>query len=106
MRTHAFRRDLVLLATFPGRTIGVAIMSRTIMSRRTFLGGVALSTFAGAPGVLRAQTPQISVGFVTAQTGPGASVGIPYGLGINAAIGHIDNIAGHKIRCIQMDDGS
>ena len=81
-------------------------MSRQMISRRNILlGGAALSGFVGAPAILRAQAAPISVGFVTGQTGPGASVGIPYSRGIAAAMAYLDTIEGHKIRLIQMDDG-
>ena len=81
-------------------------MDRQMISRRkVLLGCAALSTFVAAPAILRAQTPQISVGFVTGQTGPGASVGIPYSKGIAAAMAYLDTIEGHKIRLVQMDDG-
>lgn len=80
-------------------------MSRQMISRRKILlGGAALSTFVAAPAILRAQAAEIAVGFVTGQTGPGASIGIPYARGIAAAMGYLDNIAGHKIRLIQIDD--
>src|SRR5882757_11023157 len=80
-------------------------MDRQMISRRkVLLGGAALSTFVAAPAIVRAQTPQISVGFVTGQTGPGASIGVPYARGIAAAMGYLDTIAGHKIRLIQIDD--
>lgn len=47
----------------------------------------------------------IVVGFMTGQTGPGASIGIPYARGIAAAIAYIDNVSGQKIKLVQMDDG-
>src|ERR1700674_4815593 len=82
-------------------------MSRQMISRRNvLLDGAALSTCVAAPAILRAQAAEISVGFVTGQTGPGASIGTPYARGIAAAMGYLDNIDGHKIRLIQIDDGS
>jgi branched-chain amino acid transport system substrate-binding protein len=82
-------------------------MSRQTISRRNvLLGGAALSTFVAAPALLRAQAAEISVGFVTGETGPGASIGVPYARGIAAAMGYIDNVEGHKIRLIKMDDAS
>jgi branched-chain amino acid transport system substrate-binding protein len=81
-------------------------MNRQMISRRTLLGGgAALAGLAAAPSILRAQAGQISVGFVTGQTGPGASIGIPYSRGIAAASAFIDNVAGNKIRLVQIDDG-
>ena len=74
-------------------------MSRHMVSRRNvLLGGVALSGFVAAPAILRAEAAPISVGFVTGQTGPGASIGIPYSRGIAAAMAYLDTIEGHKIR--------
>lgn len=82
-------------------------MSRQMISRRNvLLGGAALSSFVAAPAILQAQAAPITVGFVTGQTGPGASVGIPYSRGIAAAIGYLDTIEGHKIKLIQMDDAN
>jgi branched-chain amino acid transport system substrate-binding protein len=82
-------------------------MSRQMISRRNvLLGGAALSGFVAAPAILQAQAAPITVGFVTGQTGPGASVGIPYSRGIAAAIGYLDTIEGHKIKLIQMDDAN
>jgi branched-chain amino acid transport system substrate-binding protein len=82
-------------------------MSRQMISRRNvLLGGAALSTLVAAPAILRAQAADISVGFVTGETGPGASIGVPYARGIAAAMGYVDNVEGHKIRLIKMDDAS
>jgi branched-chain amino acid transport system substrate-binding protein len=82
-------------------------MSRqTISRRKILLGSAALSTFVAAPALLRAQAAEISVGFVTGETGPGASIGVPYARGIAAAMGYVDNVEGHKIRLIKMDDAS
>ena len=64
-----------------------------------------ISGFVAAPAILRAQAAPISVGFVTGQTGPGASIGIPYSRGIAAAMAYLDTIEGHKIRLVQIDDG-
>jgi branched-chain amino acid transport system substrate-binding protein len=82
-------------------------MSRQMISRRNvLLGSAALSTLAAAPAILGAQAAEISVGFVTGETGPGASIGVPYARGMAAAMGYVDSVAGHKIRLIQMDDAS
>ena len=81
-------------------------MSRHMISRRNILlGGAALSGLVAAPAIVRAQAAEIAVGFVTGQTGPGASIGIPYSRGIAASMAYLDAIEGHKIRLIQMDDG-
>jgi branched-chain amino acid transport system substrate-binding protein len=48
----------------------------------------------------------IKVGFVTSLSGPGASLGIPYGRGIQAALAYKGEVNGEKIQLIQLDDGS
>ena len=49
---------------------------------------------------------EIKVGFVTSLSGPGASIGIPYGRGVQAAIEYADSVGDQKIKLIQLDDGS
>ncbi|HEX4112121.1 MAG TPA: ABC transporter substrate-binding protein [Stellaceae bacterium] len=68
-----------------------------------------LSAVAMAVGmVLAAGTAQadITVGFVTSLSGPGSSIGIPYGKGIDAAVEYADSVGGQKIKLIRLDDGS
>jgi branched-chain amino acid transport system substrate-binding protein len=48
----------------------------------------------------------ITVGFVTSLSGPGASIGIPYEKGIIAAYAYADTVGEHKIRLIRLDDAS
>jgi branched-chain amino acid transport system substrate-binding protein len=48
----------------------------------------------------------ITVGFVTSLSGPGASIGIPYEKGILAAHAYSDKIRDHKIKLIRLDDAS
>ena len=48
----------------------------------------------------------ITVGFVTSLSGPGASIGIPYEKGILAAHAYAGTIGEHKIRLIRLDDAS
>src|ERR1700731_3678611 len=48
----------------------------------------------------------ITVGFVTSLSGPGASIGIPYEKGILASHAYAEKIGDHKIKLIQLDDGS
>ena len=59
-------------------------------------------------GVFAAPAAQadITIGFVTSLSGNGASIGIPYGRGINAAYEYKKTINGETIRLIQLDDGS
>ena len=61
---------------------------------------------AGAAMTASIAHAEIKVGFVTSLSGPGASIGIPYGRGIRAAIEYADNVGDEKINLIQLDDGS
>jgi len=67
-----------------------------------------LSLLALAAGVLAAPAARadVTIGFVTSLSGPGSSIGIPYGKGINAAYEYKKAINGENIRLIQLDDGS
>jgi len=60
------------------------------------------------PGLVTATTARadIIVGFVTSLSGPGASIGIPYQRGIQAALEYKGEVNGEKIKLIQLDDGS
>ena len=48
----------------------------------------------------------ITVGVVTALSGSTASIGIPYGRGIAVGMATIGEVAGQRIRLIQLDDQS
>ena len=56
-----------------------------------------------AAGAARAE---ITVGFVTSQSGPGASIGVLYDRGMKAAVEYAMSVGDEKIRLIQLDDGS
>src|SRR5262245_39647748 len=70
---------------------------------RKILGLTAL--VAGLFAASAAQA-DITIGFVTPLSGPGSSIGIPYGKGINAAYEYKSTVNGEKVRLIQLDDGS
>jgi branched-chain amino acid transport system substrate-binding protein len=65
-------------------------------------------TLALAGSILAASAARadITVGFVTALSGPGASIGIPYAKGMAAAYEYVATVNGEKIRLIQLDDTS
>src|SRR5262249_4223309 len=48
----------------------------------------------------------ITVGFVTSLSGPGASIGIPYERGILAGHAFADKVGDVKIKLIRLDDAS
>jgi len=49
---------------------------------------------------------EITVGFVTSQSGPGSSIGVLYDRGIKAAAEYASAVGAEKIKLIQLDDGS
>src|SRR5258708_25400918 len=49
---------------------------------------------------------QITVGFVTSQSGPGSSIGVLYDRGMKAALEDAASIGEEKIKLIQLDDRS
>jgi len=63
-------------------------------------GIVAASLMAGS-----AQA-QMTVGFVTSQSGPGSSIGVLYDRGMKAAVEYANAMGGEKIKFIQLDDAS
>ena len=67
-----------------------------------------ISLLALVAGVLAAPVARadVTIGFVTSLSGPGSSIGIPYGKGLNAAYEYKKTINGENIRLIQLDDGS
>jgi branched-chain amino acid transport system substrate-binding protein len=67
-----------------------------------------LSLTALVGSLVAASTAQadITIGFVTSLSGPGSSIGIPYGRGIAAAVEYKNEVNGEKIKLIQLDDGS
>src|SRR3954470_6309779 len=67
-----------------------------------------LSLTALIGSLAAASTPKadMTIGFVTSLSGPGSSIGIPYGRGIQAAMEYKSEVNGEKIKLIQLDDGS
>src|SRR5215475_264181 len=61
------------------------------------LAALSVSTSFGA---------DITVGFVTSLSGPGASIGIPYEKGILASQAYADKVGDVKLKLIRLDDAS
>ena len=61
---------------------------------------VAASLWAGTAHA------QITVGFVTSQSGPGSSIGVLYDRGMKAAVEYASSLGAEKIKLIPLDDGS
>jgi branched-chain amino acid transport system substrate-binding protein len=66
------------------------------------IGGAALVCVLALP----ANAADINVGFITAMTGPGASIGIPYAKGVAAGVAYKDEVDGTKLNLIQLDDAT
>jgi len=71
------------------------------MLSRLWLGVAALLV-----SVSSGSAADITVGFVTSLSGPGASIGIPYEKGVIAAHAYADKIGDQKINLIRLDDAS
>lgn len=67
-----------------------------------FCGAVASLLLA----VANASAADITVGFVTSLSGPGASIGIPYEKGIVAADAFVSKVGDTNIKLIRLDDAS
>ena len=70
-----------------------------------FLRLVGLAATAAALA-LPAKAAEINVGLITAMTGPGASIGIPYAKGTAAGVAYKDEVDGIKLNVIQLDDAT
>jgi branched-chain amino acid transport system substrate-binding protein len=67
---------------------------------------LACLTLAAACLVGVSARAEITVGVITSLSGPISSIGIPYGKGIAVGLAAIGEIAGQKIKVVQLDDAS
>ncbi len=72
------------------------------------LSRFCLAVFLSAPILAAngASAADLTVGFVTSLSGPGASIGIPYEKGILAANAYADKVGATGIKLIRLDDAS
>jgi len=70
-----------------------------------FFRTVAIAAIA-VTFALPVKAADINVGLITAMTGPGASIGIPYAKGMAAGVAYKDAVDGIKINLIQLDDAT
>ena len=70
------------------------------------LAAIVAALAAPALSVSASFGADITVGFVTSLSGPGASIGIPYEKGILAGYAYADKVGDHKIKLIRLDDAS
>ena len=71
--------------------------------RKIIAAALAVASLGIGVGTAQAE---ITVGFVTSQSGPGSSIGVLYDRGMKAAVEYASSIGEEKIKFIQLDDGS
>ncbi len=62
--------------------------------------------FAAAGLIAASARAEITVGVITSMSGPISSIGVPYAKGIAAGVAAIGEIAGQKVKVVQLDDAS
>src|SRR3954463_10826685 len=67
---------------------------------------IVAAVLAASMGIATAAQAEITVGFITSQSGPGSSIGVLYDRGMKAAVEYASSIGAEKIKLIQLDDGS
>ena len=67
---------------------------------------IVAAVVAASLGMATAAQAEITVGFITSQSGPGSSIGVLYDRGMKAAVEFASSIGAEKIKLIQLDDGS
>ena len=67
---------------------------------------IVAAVVAASLGMATAAQAEITVGFITSQSGPGSSIGVLYDRGMKAAVEYASSIGAEKIKLIQLDDGS
>ncbi|HET6223332.1 MAG TPA: ABC transporter substrate-binding protein [Dongiaceae bacterium] len=67
---------------------------------------IVAAVVAASIGFTTAAQAEITVGFITSQSGPGSSIGVLYDRGMKAAFEYASSIGAEKIKLIQLDDGS
>lgn len=70
--------------------------------KNSILAAVVVASLGSAT----AARAEITVGFITSQSGPGSSIGVLYDRGMKAAVEYASSIGAEKIKLIQLDDGS
>ena len=67
---------------------------------------IVAALVAASLGFATAAQAEITVGFITSQSGPGSSIGVLYDRGMKAAVEFASSVGAEKIKLIQLDDGS
>jgi branched-chain amino acid transport system substrate-binding protein len=67
---------------------------------------IMAAVVAASLGFATVAQAEITVGFVTSQSGPGSSIGVLYDRGMKAAVEYASSVGAEKVKLIQLDDGS
>jgi len=67
---------------------------------------MAAAVVAVSLGLAGTAQAQITVGFVTSQSGPASSIGVLYDKGMKAAVEYATTVGNEKVKLIQLDDTS
>jgi branched-chain amino acid transport system substrate-binding protein len=73
------------------------------MAMKSSITAAILAASLGWAGGAQAQ---ITVGFVTSQSGPASSIGLLYDRGMKAAVEYANSVGDTKVKLIQLDDSS
>lgn len=74
------------------------------MTSKGILGAIVAGLMLGTAAT--SAHADITVGFITSQTGPVSSIGIPYARGVAAGQAFIGEVDGQKFKVISLDDAS
>jgi branched-chain amino acid transport system substrate-binding protein len=67
---------------------------------------MAAAIVAASLALAGAAQAQVTVGFVTSQSGPASSIGVLYDKGMKAGVEYANTIGDEKVKLIQLDDSS
>jgi branched-chain amino acid transport system substrate-binding protein len=67
---------------------------------------MAATIVAASLALAGAAHAQVTVGFVTSQSGPASSIGVLYDKGMKAGVEYVNTIGDEKVKLIQLDDSS
>jgi branched-chain amino acid transport system substrate-binding protein len=87
------------------RSIAWVITGKAEHKEKGMKHSIAAALIAASLGIGTAHA-EITVGFVTSQSGPGSSIGVLYDRGMKAAVEYASSIGEEKIKLIQLDDAS
>src|SRR5471030_257376 len=73
------------------------------MAMKSSMAAAIVAVSLGLAGTAQAQ---ITVGFVTSQSGPASSIGVLYDKGMKAAVEYAATVGNEKVKLIQLDDTS